>query len=252
VLTCSLQSGSNGNAIYVEADGVKLLFDAGISGAAAKRRLAQHGRDIRDVDAVILSHDHIDHVRCAAVYQRKFGLPVYLTRWTHLTAWGAIGPLADSRYFHSGDAVTFNGVSVHTIRTPHDAADGVCFVVEGEGKRLAILTDLGHPFAQLRDILESVDAAYLECNYDLRMLDAGPYPVHLKSRIRGPRGHLSNADAADVLRACRRRPQWIAVAHLSEENNLPELAIEAQRAAVGWTYPVHHASRHDVSDLWTV
>jgi phosphoribosyl 1,2-cyclic phosphodiesterase len=253
VLTCSLQSGSNGNAIYVEAGGVRLLFDAGISGSTAEARLAVHGRDIRDVDALIISHDHVDHVRCAGVYQRKFGLPICMTRWTHFSIWCNLGKLSDVRYFHSGDALNFNGVTVHTIRTPHDAVDGVCFVVEAEGKRLAILTDLGNPFDALPGILESVDAAYLECNYDPRMLEAGPYPRHLKSRIRGPRGHISNLEAADLLRVCGRRvPDWVAVAHLSEENNYPGLAIETQHAAVGWSYPVHHASRLETSPMWAV
>ncbi|RME40124.1 MAG: MBL fold metallo-hydrolase, partial [Planctomycetota bacterium] len=166
--TLSLQSGSNGNSIYVEANGVRLLFDAGISGRCAERRLAEHGRDIRDVDALLISHDHRDHVRCAGVYQRKYGLPLYITPKTRAAAekWHSLGDLHDVRYFRSGDTLRFGRVAVHTVPTPHDAADGVVFIVECEGKRLAILTDLGHPFAGLRRILMSVHAAYLECNYD--------------------------------------------------------------------------------------
>jgi phosphoribosyl 1,2-cyclic phosphodiesterase len=251
--TFSLQSGSNGNAIYVEADGVRLLFDAGISGALAERRMAVHGRDIRDVDALIISHDHIDHVRCAGVYQRKFGLPIYATRRTLAATWCSLGRLSDVRHFQSGDSLSFGHVVVHTIRTPHDAADGVVFVVECEGKRLGIFTDLGHPFRELQDLLEQVDAAYLECNYDPEMLETGTYPLPLKDRIRGDGGHLSNDESASLLRSCgRRRPEWIAVAHLSQENNRPELAVTAQRAAVGRDYPVHHASRHECSGLLTV
>jgi len=255
MLTFSLQSGSNGNAIYVEADGVKLLFDAGISGVAAQRRMAEHGRDIRDVDALIISHEHRDHVVCLGVYQRKFGLPVYITPATLTAAkrWCHLGRLTDIRTFQSGDALSLGRVTVHTIRTPHDAVDGVAFVVECDGKRLGILTDLGHPFRGLRQALESVDAAYLECNYDPDMLESGDYPWPLKQRIRGAGGHLSNDEAADLSRTCgRRRPKWISVAHLSQENNRPELAIGAQHSAVGRDYPVHHASRHGVSPLLTV
>src|SRR3989304_3101333 len=214
--TFSLQSGSNGNAIYVEADGVRLLFDAGISGALAERRMTVHDRDIRDVDALIISHDHIDHVRCAGIYQRKFGLPIYITRRTLTATWCNLGKLSDVRYFQSGDSLSFGHVIVHTLRTPHDAADGVVFVVECEGKRLGILTDLGHPFRELQDLLEQVDAAYLECNYDPEMLETGTYPMELKARIRGAGGHLSNDESASLLRTCgRHRPKWIAVAHLS-------------------------------------
>ncbi len=255
MLTFSLQSGSNGNSIYVEAEGVRLLFDAGISGIMAQRRMAEHHRDIREVDALIISHDHRDHVRCAGIYQRKFGLPIYVTRKTQAATaqWCSLGRLSDVRYFHSGDALTFGRVTVHTVPTAHDAVDGVVFVVECQGKRLGILTDLGHPFPGLQSILETLDAAYLETNYDPDMLENGSYPWGLKERIRGPGGHLSNDESAELLRACgRRRPQWIAVAHLSEENNLPELAIGAQHAALGRGFPVFHASRYECSDVLVV
>ncbi len=250
MLTFSLQSGSNGNSIYVEANGVRLLFDAGISGAMAERRMAVHGRNIRDVDAVIISHDHADHVRCAGVFQRKFGLPIYITRPTIASTRCNLGEVTDVRYFDSGDSLTFGRVVVHTVRTAHDAADGVAFVIECEGKRLAILTDLGHPFPALKRILESVHGAYLESNYDPELLETGSYPEHLKARIRGKRGHLSNEESARLVQSCgHTRPRWVAVAHLSLENNRPELAVDAHIAAVGRDYPVHHASRHEVSGL---
>lgn len=250
--TFSLQSGSNGNAIYVEAGGVRLLFDAGISGRLAQARMAQHGCDIREVDALIISHDHADHIRCAGVYQRKFNLPIYMTQTTHRAVSHYLGAVSDVRYFLSGETLAFNGVSVHSFRTPHDAKDGVVFIVEFEGRRLGIFTDLGHSFPGLRELLESVDAAYLETNYDPEMLEAGPYPWHLKHRIRGPGGHLSNPESAELLRNCRRRPKWIAVAHLSGENNHPDLAVETQRSAIGRTYPVHLAGRDGVSDVLEV
>jgi len=253
VLTFSLQSGSNGNSIYVEADGVKLLFDAGISGLLAQQRMAVHRRDIREVDALIISHDHVDHIRSAGIFQRKFGIPIYATKRTLAATWCNLGRLTDLRHFESGDTLEFGVVKVHTVRTPHDAADGVAFVVECEGRKLGILTDLGHPFAGLRAVLEAVDAAYLEANYDPDMLETGFYPEPLKHRIRGEGGHISNDESADLLRACgRKRPKWIAVSHLSGDNNRPELAVEAQLAAVGRDYPVRHASRYDVSDVWAV
>jgi len=253
VRTFSLQSGSNGNSIYVEADGVRLLFDAGISGATAEKRMAVHGREIRDVTAVVISHDHIDHLKCAGIFQRKFGLPIYITRRTLAATWCNLGRLNDVRHFQSGETLVFGRVQVHTIRTPHDAVDGVVFIVECDGKRLGILTDLGHPFPGLASLLESLDAAYLECNYDPEMLETGGYPAELKARIRGDGGHLSNDEAATLLRACgRRRPRWVAVAHLSGENNLPELAVGAQHSAVGRDYPVFLASRHQPSELLSV
>ncbi|HUU85498.1 MAG TPA: MBL fold metallo-hydrolase [Phycisphaerae bacterium] len=253
MLTFSLQSGSNGNSIYVEADGVRLLFDAGISGKRAAERMALHGRDIRDVDALILSHDHVDHVRCAGVYQRKFGLPIYLTRTTHRAIWCDLGELTDVRYFRSGRPIEFGRVTVHTVRTPHDAADGNVFVVQAEGKRLGVLTDLGHPFAGLDRLLEELDAAYLESNYDPDMLEAGSYPPHLKQRIRGRGGHISNDEAAELTEHCgAHRPQWIALAHLSEENNRPDLALQTHRRLLGRSYPLHVAGRYEASDVLKV
>ena len=119
MIAISLQSGSNGNCIYVEADGVRLLFDAGISGIAAEERLAAHGRGIRSVDAVIISHDHGDHVRCAGIYQRKYGLPLYVTPKTIDRACSrlSLGKLRDVRHFRAGDTLRFSGVSVQTIPT---------------------------------------------------------------------------------------------------------------------------------------
>lgn len=253
MITFSIQSGSNGNAFYVESSDVRLLFDAGVSASTTEKRMALHGRDIRQVDALILSHEHTDHTRSAGAIQRKFGIPIHVTQRTHDAAWSALGELHDVRYFRSGASLDFGRVVVHTIRTAHDAVDGVAFVVEGDGKRLGVLTDLGHPGPALQRTLESVDAAYLECNYDTDLLDASSYPARLKARIRGKGGHLSNTDAAELLRACgRKRPRWVAAAHLSQHNNRPELAIAAQHHALGRDYPVHLASRDACSDVLEV
>jgi len=253
VLTFSLQSGSNGNCIYVEAGGKRLLFDAGINGACAAKRLGAYGRSIRDVDAVIISHEHADHIRFAGVYNRQFRIPVYMTRSTMIMSWCDLGKLRDVRYFYSGDPLSFGPVTVYTVPTAHDAVDGVAFVVECEGKRLGILTDLGHPFSGLQAVLESLDAAYLECNYDPELLANGTYSPALKARIAGRGGHLSNVESAELLRACgKKRPKWLAVAHLSEENNRPALAFEAQHRAIGHDYPVRLAPRYGPSEILVV
>ncbi len=281
--TCSLQSGSNGNAIYVEADGVKLLFDAGITGRQAKLRLAEHGRDLHEVQAVILSHGHSDHCGCAAVFARRYRLPIYATPATHRCTRGPDGrPLDGVRHFQPGDTLRFGAVAVHTLPTPHDAPESVAFIVEGAGsgdqgikgsrergingpppdtggsrdsgrRRLGIFTDLGHPFAALAGALLGLDAAYLESNYDPVMLEEGTYPPELKARIRGDGGHLSNEEAAGLLRDCGLlRPKWVALAHLSEHNNTPELALRAHRAQLGPDYPLFIASRYGVSGLLEV
>src|SRR5262245_48717164 len=168
----SLQSGSNGNCTYVEAGDVRLLFDAGISGKSAQSRLADHGRDIYDVQAVIISHDHTDHSRCLGIFQRKFGLPVYVTEPTLMAtrAREKIGTLNEVHYFTSGSRLRFGRITVETIPTPHDAEDGVAFVVDDGRSRLGILTDLGHTFGRLVSVMRTLDAVVIESNYDPHML----------------------------------------------------------------------------------
>ena len=250
----SLQSGSNGNAIYVETGGVRLLFDAGISGLCARERLARHGRDLAGVDALLISHDHGDHVRSLGVVQRKFGLPAHVTRKTLEAARGrhALGRLGEIAPFCAGDVLRFGPVRVETIPTPHDGADGVAFVVDDGVVRAGILTDLGHVFADLGTAVASLDALILESNYDPDMLARGPYPPFLKRRIRGPGGHLSNREAAELVVASARRLRWLCLAHLSEENNDPALALKTHRAVLGPHCTIHVASRYEASEVLDV
>jgi phosphoribosyl 1,2-cyclic phosphodiesterase len=251
--TISLQSGSSGNCIYVETEGVRLLFDAGICGREAARRLAAHGRDIRAVDALIISHDHGDHVRHAGVYQRKFGLPVYITHKTLSAAQEKmpLGPMNDVRHFTSGGTMRFGDVTVETIPTPHDGADGSVFVVSSETKRLGIFTDLGHVFEELVSVIASLDAVFLESNYDPLMLAKGSYPPFLKKRIEGPEGHISNKEAAQLLLAGKRL-KWACLAHLSKNNNHPTVALETHRKIVPGDLTLYAASRHSCSDILAV
>ena len=246
-----LQSGSNGNCVYVETDGARLLFDAGISGSRAKERLARHGRDVANVDAVLISHDHVDHSRSMGVYHRKFGLPIYATAKTYAAAsrYG-LGEIEDLCHFTAGEKLRFGDVMVETIATPHDAADGVVFVVDDGKHRLGVLTDLGHVFADLEGVIGSLDAVVLESNYDPDMLARGSYPDSLKRRIRGPAGHISNTEAAELLRStAARRMQWACLAHLSADNNTPALALNTHRRIIGDRFPVVVATRYDATDL---
>lgn len=251
----SLQSGSNGNCAYVEAGGVRLLFDAGISGRQAQRRLATHGRDLADVDALLISHDHRDHTRCMGVFHRKFGLPIHVTKKTLAVARAKddLGEINRPRHFRAGATLEFGQVRVETIRTPHDGADGVVFVVDDGRRRLGILTDLGHVFDGLDAVIASLDAVLLESNYDPDLLEDGPYPAFLKRRIRGPGGHLSNFEVAELLRRARgRRLKWACLGHLSGENNAPELALSTHREIVGKGLRLFIAGRHAASDLLDV
>jgi len=254
MICCSLNSGSNGNCIYLEAEGVKLLFDAGISGKRTAERLATCGRDVRDVQAVIISHDHVDHIRCAGILNRKFGLPVYMTRQTYLAGRRyAPGPIYDLRHFRPGEALTFASVTVQTVRTPHDGAEPVAFVISDGYRRVGILTDLGHVFRGLGELLRKLDAVFLESNYDPQMLASGPYSQYLKRRIAGEGGHLSNVESAELVAGVGNgRLQWVALSHLSQVNNTPELARRTHLEIAGGGCPIHVAGRHGPSELLRV
>ena len=250
-----LQSGSNGNCVYVEAGGVGLLFDAGIAGTAAQERLHRHGRDICSARAVVISHDHADHVRAVGIFQRKFGLQVCVTPATLARAAErhALGKMDRPCYFRAGDVLRFDEVVVETIPTPHDGVDGVAFVIDDGHSRVGVLTDLGHVFEGLADVVASLDAVVLESNYDPQMLKRSSYPEYLKGRIRGPRGHISNREAAELLAsAAGPRLQWACLAHLSQENNRPELALATHRAVLGAKLPLHVASRYDAAGIFAV
>ncbi|MDA8079671.1 MAG: MBL fold metallo-hydrolase [Nitrospiraceae bacterium] len=249
----SLQSGSNGNCIFVEAGGVRLLFDAGITGAETGRRLAALGRTMEDVSAVIISHDHADHMKFAGVYQRKYGLPVYMTHGTRAVAEGMrdLGRLFDVRIFRPGDRLSFGDVTVETMRTPHDAEEGAVFVVACRGRRLGVMTDLGHLFPKLRDTIGTLDAVFLESNYDTDMLMHGPYPAFLKKRIRGHAGHISNHESAELLREGKKL-KWACLSHLSEQNNSPAVALKTHRDIVGADLILHTAHRYEATGLFEV
>jgi len=249
MLTCALQSGSNGNCIYVETADVRLLFDAGIAARTVQTRLAGLNRDVGQADALILSHNHRDHVCGAGVLQRRFGLPIWVTRraWQHCRA--DLGTCPDVRHFAPGDTIILGRTSVFTVPTAHDGIDGVAFVIADRGRRLGIFTDLGHRFAGIEDWIAELDGLYLESNYDPQMLAEGPYPGWLKNRVAGLGGHLSNPEAAQLVRDCARRLRFLVLAHLSEHNNRPELALRTAREIIGPGLPIALAPRHAAGDV---
>ncbi len=247
----SLQSGSNGNCLYVEAGDRKLLFDAGISGKQAAARLAEAGGDMQDIDALFISHDHRDHVASLGILHRKFSLPAVVSSKTldAATRRCNLGVLGEIEQFTPGQAVAMGRVSVETIPTPHDGVDGCGFIIDDGQARLGILTDLGHVFSDLPDVLATLDGVLIESNYDEAMLRTGHYPAFLKRRIAGPGGHISNTQAGELLRDARNagRLRWACLGHLSADNNTPELAIATVRTIAGEDLPIHLAGRHGVS-----
>jgi len=230
----SLGSGSSGNALLIESGSTRVLLDCGFGLSEISARLARIGLDPSDLDAILVTHEHSDHGGGVAKLARQFDLPVYLTRGT-LSALGAEGRAISNRVLI--DAYTpfaIGAIEVRPYTVPHDAREPVQFVLTDGAVRLGVLTDTGQPTPHIVQALSGVDALVLECNHDLDMLLSGPYPAWLKDRIAGPLGHLANAASAEIVRAmdCSRLQHLIA-AHLSKQNNTPELARAALAGALG-------------------
>ena len=223
-----LFSGSSGNAIYVGCDEAHLLVDAGMSGSRVTGELASMGIDPKKLNGILVTHEHIDHIKGIGILSRKYDLPVYATEGTWQGMYGKIGPVSDkNRVIFEPEQDFFIGpINVMPFPTPHDANQSVGYAFDLYGARLAIATDLGCIRESWLKYVTGADAVILESNYDPDMLNAGPYPYELKKRIKSRHGHLSNEDAGHVAaELVRRGTSQIILGHLSKENNFPELAM---------------------------
>jgi len=231
-----LGSGSTGNCAVVRSGRTALLLDAGISPRQIGTRLGKLGMSLDDVSALLLTHEHSDHVCAAAALATKRGLPVYGTRGTLAKA-GLPGPLfADLRVVTDGEEVSFGGgdLTVRVTATPHDGIEPVCYVfASGSGRRVGVATDLGHLSKKVLAALAGCEVIGLEANHDVDVLREGAYPAFLKKRILSDVGHLSNEAAADGLaRLLGERTRALVGLHLSKNNNTPALAERALKAGL--------------------
>jgi phosphoribosyl 1,2-cyclic phosphodiesterase len=227
----SLGSGSRGNALVVEVAGTRLLLDCGFGPRNLAARLARVGLAPEELDAIVVTHEHADHLGGVAACARRYGIEVFLTHGTLSVA--ELGDLTVN-VFDSHLSFAIGGIEVRPFPVPHDAREPVQFVFSDGAGRLGVLTDAGCVTPHMVEMLSGCDALVLECNHDMGMLEAGRYPPHLKRRIAGRYGHLDNLAAADLLaRIDRSRLRHVVAAHLSEENNLPVLASTALAAVLG-------------------
>jgi phosphoribosyl 1,2-cyclic phosphodiesterase len=285
-----LASGSRGNSTVVSSSRTRILVDAGMSCREIFKRMAAAGEDPRTLDAILITHEHQDHVQGLAVTARKLGIPVYFTEPTH-RAWmrwmtprkrmtyadwlsarqavqeaSAVAPanpdidgreafeeereelapnpvtevkadpcaLPAVEYFSSGEGFCVGDIAVTPFTIPHDATDPVGFIFEAEGVRVGLATDLGYMPPNVKRHLKRCDVLMLESNHDLDMLRDGPYPWSVKQRVMSRVGHLSNMAAAEFLESeYDGGAAYVVLAHLSENNNLPELARVAAERALG-------------------
>lgn len=229
----SLGSGSRGNALLIEAGSTRVLIDAGFGPREMSRRLERLGIAASDVDAVLVTHEHSDHLGGALTCARRFGWSIMMTHGTLAASrdnWdGARVTLIDNH-----GAFSIGDVSVQAFPVPHDAREPVQFALTDGASRLGVLTDAGHVTSHMVAMLGGCDALVLECNHDAVLLREGSYPPALKHRIGGQWGHLDNAAAAFLLSSVNSSNlRHIVAAHLSEENNSPRLARAALASVLG-------------------
>lgn len=225
-----LFSGSSGNAIYVGCDDAHILVDAGLSGTRVSQELMRIGVDPRRLDAILVTHEHADHIKGIGILSRKYDLPVFATEGTWQGMYQKIGAVADKNrvLFDPAQDFFIGSINVTPFPIPHDANEPVGFTFGVDGAKFALATDLGCIRDGWFNQVLGADAVLLESNYDPDMLKAGPYPYELKKRILSRHGHLSNDDAGRAAaELARHGTQQIILGHLSKENNFPELALRS-------------------------
>lgn len=232
---CSLYSGSSGNCIYVGSDHTNILIDAGVSMKKIIAALSQIDVKPEEIDCILITHEHSDHIGGLGVFLRKYGIPVYGTAKTleAVSHYKSLGKVDFSLFnsIHPEESFLINDIYVKAISTWHDAADPVCYTATDGKNKISIATDLGDYNSHIVDALSGSDAMLIEANHDIRMLEVGPYPYPLKQRILSQYGHLSNERGGQLVRELLNdHIKGIYLGHLSKENNYPDLAFEAVKS----------------------
>lgn len=229
----SLGSGSEGNALVVQAGQTCVLMDCGFALAETGTRLARLGLAAEHLSGIVVTHEHGDHMAGVMRLARKHSIPVWLTHGTLRAQFKSLGDLPRLIEIDSHSPFSIGELQMQPYAVPHDAAEPVQYVLSDGARRLGVLTDAGCSTPHIEATLSGCDALVLECNHDAGMLANGDYPLSLKQRVGGRFGHLNNADAAALLaRLDNSRLQHIVAAHLSRKNNTPELAVRALSAAL--------------------
>lgn len=222
-----LASGSTGNAFFIETEKEKLLVDAGLSGKQMDRLFQEINIDPAELSAILVTHEHSDHIKGLGIIARKYNLPIYANQNTWKAMEGSIGKIATEQKFLFGmeEVKTFGDLDVESFGVSHDAAEPMFYTFHHHGKKVALVTDLGYVSERIKKTVENADAYIFEANHDVGMLRMGRYPWNVKRRILGDSGHISNEDCglalADII---GNNTQRIYLAHLSLDNNMRDLA----------------------------
>ncbi len=243
-----LGSGSRGNCALVATSATRILVDAGLSGRETFKRLSALGERAEEISAILITHEHSDHVAGLQRLATKLNVPVFLTAPTH-RAWsravcddkGAIPELPKLEHFFAGRGFSVGDFEVMPFTIPHDAADPVGFTFRAEGVKIGFVTDLGYVSANVKDNLRGCNVLVVESNHDVERLRSGPYPWSVKQRVMSRVGHLSNEALAEFFSSdYDGEAEYLILAHLSEQNNHPEIARAAAEHALGGRQELGH------------
>lgn len=231
---CPIASGSSGNCIYVGSDATHLLIDVGISGKKTEAGIHELDLDMRDVDGILITHEHSDHIQGLGVIARKYGIPIYLSEGTFnaISNYSSLGKIPKELFsvINPDEKFWIKDLCINPMRISHDAAQPVAYRISYGKNKIAVVTDLGNYDEYTVAALQHMDVLLLEANHDIRMLEVGPYPYPLKQRILSDKGHLSNERAGNLLYdLLHDNLKAVILGHLSKENNMPELAYESVR-----------------------
>jgi len=260
---CTLFSGSSGNAVYLSTQEGAILIDCGMSGRQTVEAMCAAELDPGEIRAVLITHEHSDHVKGAGILSRKLDLPIYATEGTWAGMEAALGdvPAHHRVEITAGESFFLNDLEVVPFSLPHDANDPVGYRIYTPRASVAVATDLGYFAQNVQDAVTGAEVVLLESNHDPELLKNNPhYPQHLKSRILGRKGHLSNESGAEAaVRLAQSGTKHLLLGHLSSENNTAELAYRTARTAlekagacVGADVTLHVAARYQVSHLYTI
>lgn len=250
---CPLASGSSGNCIYVGSKETKILIDAGISAARIVKSLTHIGHNLEDIDALFLTHEHVDHCREVGRISRNYGIPVHLNLKTYWAGRSYLNKAWNIRYFDHRRMVRIKDLFIKPFPVFHDAISPSGFRINDENTTVGMAVDLGVVTEDVKENLRDCEILVIESNHDLSMLITGDYPWHLKQRIRSQMGHLSNKDAGETIREMLRegKLRQVYLAHISQNNNRPEVAVQTVKGCLGdglWPdFELHLTWHHKMS-----
>jgi phosphoribosyl 1,2-cyclic phosphodiesterase len=227
---CPLASGSKGNCLYIGTENTKLLIDAGLSAKSIIKKLEEIQVDIADIDAILVTHEHIDHVRGLHVLANKMNIPIFANSDTAKAIYSLSSQALKFKIFSTGETFEYGDIQIHPFSIQHDAADPVAFTFSFDGIKVGVCADLGFATTLVQAQLKDCDYLYIEANHQPEMVHASARPMVYKQRVLGRQGHLSNEACADLLRSIAHKDlKHIYLAHLSSECNSPDLALDIVR-----------------------